>query len=64
MNRCCRSILTKMAPTKPATGRFFYDLLIKCNKGNLDVLARRCRRSPTEFKMPGRAACSTTAGNC
>lgn len=47
-----QSILTKMGADEASHGAFFYDLLIKSNKGNLDVLARKISAVANNFKMP------------
>ena len=46
------SILRKMGADEASHGKFFYDLLIKANKGNLDELARKVTAVANEFKMP------------
>jgi rubrerythrin len=47
-----RAILTKMGADEASHGRFFYDLLIKCHKGDLDALSRRITAVANDFKMP------------
>jgi hypothetical protein len=47
-----QSVLKKMAADEASHGAFFYDLLIKNNKGDLDVLARKVSAVANEFKMP------------
>jgi acyl-[acyl-carrier-protein] desaturase len=47
-----QSILTKMGADEASHGAFFYELLIKCHKGDLDALARRVTAVSNEFKMP------------
>ena len=36
-----KAILTKMGADEASHGAFFYDILIKCHKGDLDALAPR-----------------------
>lgn len=47
-----QTILSKMGADEASHGAFFYDLLIKCHKGDLDALARRVTKVSNEFKMP------------
>ena len=47
-----RSILNKMGADEASHGAFFYDLLIKCNRGDLDALARKVSAVANDFKMP------------
>jgi rubrerythrin len=47
-----QAILTKMGADEASHGAFFYELLIKCNKGNLDALAKKISAVANEFKMP------------
>jgi acyl-[acyl-carrier-protein] desaturase len=47
-----QSILTKMGADEASHGAFFYDLLIKCNRGDLDALARKVSAVANDFKMP------------
>ncbi len=47
-----QAILTKMGADEASHGAFFYSILIKCNKGNLDALARKVSAVANEFKMP------------
>ena len=47
-----QSILKKMGADEASHGAFFYDLLIKCHKGDLDSLARRISAVANDFKMP------------
>jgi hypothetical protein len=47
-----KSILTRMGADEASHGAFFYDLLIKCNKGDLDRLARKVSSVANDFKMP------------
>ncbi len=47
-----KAILTKMGADEASHGRFFYDLLIKCHKGDLDALARKISVVANDFKMP------------
>jgi acyl-[acyl-carrier-protein] desaturase len=46
------SVLKRMGADEASHGAFFYDLLIKANKGNLDALARRVTAVAQDFKMP------------
>src|SRR5947208_15345267 len=45
-------ILGKMGADEASHGAFFYDLLIKNNKGDLDALARKISAVANDFKMP------------
>lgn len=47
-----KSILTKMGADEASHGAFFYDLLIKCHKGDLDALSRKISVVANDFKMP------------
>ena len=47
-----RTILTKMGADEASHGAFFYDLLIKAFKGDLDNLAKRITAVSNDFKMP------------
>ncbi|HEV8604197.1 MAG TPA: acyl-ACP desaturase [Tepidisphaeraceae bacterium] len=47
-----KTILTKMGADEASHGAFFYDLLIKCHKGDLDALARKVSAVSNDFKMP------------
>ena len=47
-----RAILTKMGADEASHGAFFYDLLTKGFKGDLDVLARKVTAVANDFKMP------------
>ncbi len=47
-----KAILTKMGGDEASHGRFFYDLLIKCHKGDLDALSRKISAVANDFKMP------------
>ena len=47
-----KAILTKMGADEASHGAFFYDLLIKCHKGDLDALARKVSAVSQDFKMP------------
>src|SRR5688572_22426802 len=47
-----KNILTKMGADEASHGAFFYDLLIKCHKGDLDALARKVTAVANDFKMP------------
>lgn len=47
-----RTILTKMGADEASHGAFFYDLLIKSFKGDLDALSRRITAVANDFKMP------------
>jgi hypothetical protein len=47
-----QSILKRMGADEASHGAFFYDLLIKCHKGDLDSLARRISAVANDFKMP------------
>jgi hypothetical protein len=47
-----KSILGRMGADEASHGAFFYDLLIKGFKGDLDALARKVSAVANEFKMP------------
>ena len=47
-----KAILGKMGADEASHGRFFYDLLIKCHKGDLDALSRKISAVANDFKMP------------
>ena len=47
-----KSILGRMGADEASHGAFFYDLLIKCHKGDLDALARKISAVANDFKMP------------
>ena len=47
-----QSILNRMGADEASHGAFFYDLLIKCHKGDLDALAKKVSAVATDFKMP------------
>jgi acyl-[acyl-carrier-protein] desaturase len=47
-----KAILTKMGADEASHGAFFYDILIKCHKGDLDALARKVSMVSEDFKMP------------
>jgi hypothetical protein len=47
-----KSILTKMGADEASHGAFFYNLLIKAHKGNLDALAKTVSAVTNDFKMP------------
>jgi hypothetical protein len=47
-----QAILKRMGADEASHGAFFYDLLIKCHKGDLDSLARRISAVANDFKMP------------
>jgi rubrerythrin len=47
-----KSILGRMGADEASHGAFFYDLLIKGYKGDLDALARKVSAVANEFKMP------------
>lgn len=47
-----QAILTKMGADEASHGAFFYELLIKCNKGNLDLLSKKISAVANDFKMP------------
>lgn len=45
-------ILNKMGADEASHGKFFYDLLIRGHKGDLDALARTVTAVANDFKMP------------
>src|SRR4030095_16747419 len=45
-------ILGRMGADEASHGKFFYDLLIKGHKGDLDALARTVSAVANDFKMP------------
>ena len=47
-----KTILGKMGADEASHGTFFYDLLIKHNKGDLDLLAKKVSTVANEFRMP------------
>ena len=47
-----KTILTKMGADEASHGAFFYDLLIRGFKGDLDALARKVSAVANDFKMP------------
>ena len=47
-----KSILRQMGADEASHGAFFYDLLIKSNKGDLDRLSRKISAVACDFKMP------------
>jgi len=47
-----QAILSRMGADEASHGAFFYDLLIKSNKGDLDKLARKISAVANQFKMP------------
>jgi hypothetical protein len=47
-----KTILTRMGADEASHGAFFYNLLIKCHKGDLDALARTVSAVANDFKMP------------
>jgi len=47
-----KAILSRMGADEASHGAFFYDLLIKCHKGDLDALARKVSAVANDFKMP------------
>lgn len=47
-----KTILTKMGADEASHGAFFYDLLIKSFKGDLDALARKISAVSGDFRMP------------
>lgn len=47
-----KAILARMGADEASHGAFFYDLLIKCNRGDLDALARKVTAVANQFKMP------------
>jgi rubrerythrin len=47
-----KTILTKMGADEASHGRFFYDMLIKSHKGDLDALSRKISAVANDFKMP------------
>lgn len=47
-----KTILTRMGADEASHGAFFYDVLLKGNRGDLDVLARKISAVAHDFKMP------------
>jgi hypothetical protein len=47
-----KAILTRMGADEASHGAFFYDLLIRTNRGDLDALARKVTDVANRFKMP------------
>jgi rubrerythrin len=47
-----KAILTRMGADEASHGAFFYDLLIKCHKGDLDALCKKISGVANDFRMP------------
>src|SRR5438876_2695933 len=47
-----KTILGRMGADEASHGKFFYELLIKSHKGDLDALARKISAVANDFKMP------------
>jgi hypothetical protein len=47
-----KAILRRMGADEASHGAFFYDLLIKCHKGDLDALCKRISAVANDFRMP------------
>ncbi len=47
-----KTILTKMGADEASHGRFFYDMLIKSHRGDLDGLSKKISAVANDFKMP------------
>jgi acyl-[acyl-carrier-protein] desaturase len=47
-----KSLLARMGADEASHGAFFYDLLIKSHKGDLDALSRKISAVANDFKMP------------
>ena len=47
-----KSVLRRMAADEASHGKFFYDLLIRSNRGDLDALSRKISGVASDFKMP------------
>ena len=47
-----KTVLTRMGADEASHGAFFYDLLIKCHKGDLDALSRKISAVASDFRMP------------
>jgi hypothetical protein len=47
-----KAILTRMGADEASHGAFFYDILIRCHKGDLDALAKKVSAVANDFKMP------------
>ena len=47
-----RTILQRMGADEASHGKFFYELLIKSHKGDLDALAKKISAVSNDFKMP------------
>ena len=47
-----KAILTKMGADEASHGAFFYDLLTRAFKGDLDELAKKVTRVANDFRMP------------
>jgi rubrerythrin len=47
-----KAILGKMGADEASHGAFFYNLLIKCHKGDLDALSRKISAVANDFRMP------------
>ena len=47
-----KTVLNKMGADEASHGKFFYDLLIRGHKGDLDALSRKISAVANDFKMP------------
>ena len=47
-----KTVLTKMGADEASHGRFFYDMLIKSHRGDLDTLSKKISAVANDFKMP------------
>jgi len=47
-----KTVLARMGADEASHGRFFYDMLIKSHKGDLDALSRKISSVANDFKMP------------
>ena len=47
-----RTMLQRMGADEASHGKFFYELLIKSHKGDLDALSRKISSVANDFKMP------------
>lgn len=47
-----KAVLNRMGADEASHGAFFYDLLIKCHKGDLDALCKKISEVANDFRMP------------
>ena len=47
-----KTVLSRMGADEESHGKFFYDMLIRSHKGDLDALSRKITAVANDFKMP------------